>query len=161
MKCAQCESTDIEEVKIDHLYQECGLPNVTLLGVPALKCRECGAVRIKIPAIDELHRALLMKVLRKKSRLNGAEVRFLRKYVGLSGADFARRIGAEPETVSRWENDRQPIGPQAERLLRLLVVTMGQVQEYPIEDFDSLDPELRESTVIRIQRRSRDWAPAA
>ena len=161
MKCSQCSSSNLDEVKIDHPYDECGLPNVTLVDVTARKCRDCGTVRLKIPAIEELHRALLMMVLRKNSRLTGAEVRFLRKYIGLSGTDFARRIGAEPETVSRWENDRQPIGPQAERLLRLLVVTMGQIQEYPIEEFDRLDPELRESTVIRIQRRSRDWSPAA
>jgi len=161
MKCAQCDSVDLEEVKLDHPYEECGLPNVTLIGVPARKCQNCGAVRLRIPAIEGLHRTLALTVLRKPSRLTGAEVRFLRKYIGLSGADFAKRIGAEPETVSRWENDKQGMGPQTERLLRLLVVTIGQVQEYPIEELDHIDPETRDSETIRIERRSRDWAPAA
>lgn len=161
MKCAQCGASDLEDVKVDHPYEECGLPNVTLIGVPARKCQKCGALRMRIPAIEGLHRALALAVLRKRSRLTGAEVRFLRKYIGLSGVDFARRIGTEAETVSRWENDKQAMGAQTERLLRLLVVTMGQVQEYPIEEFDQLDPELRESGTIRIERRSRDWAPAA
>src|SRR5690606_8452585 len=98
-------------------YEECGLPNVTLVGVPARKCRECGCVRVRIPGIEGLHRTLALTVLRKQSRLTGAEVRFLRKYIGLSGADFARRVGAEPETISRWENDKQGMGPQTERLL--------------------------------------------
>ncbi len=161
MKCGKCGSTNLEEVKIDHRYEESGLPNVTLIGVPARKCQECGSVRLRIPAIEGLHRTLALTVLKKRSRLTGPEVRFLRKYIGLSGADFAKRIGAEAETVSRWENDKQTMGAQTERLLRLLVVTMGQIQEYPIDEFDKLDPELRESGVIRIERRSKDWQPAA
>ncbi len=87
---------------------------------PAHKCTACGALKISIPAIETLHRVIALAVLHKISRFSGAEVRFLRKYLRLSGIDFAKRIGASPETVSKWEND--PIFQsehRSERLLRL------------------------------------------
>lgn len=162
-KCAQCGGTEIEAVTIDHPYDESGLPGVTLHGISADRCLACGSTRVRIPNIEGLHRALALFLLRKTWRLSGPEVRFLRKYIGLSGADFAKRIGAEPETVSRWENGKQPIGAQAERLLRLLVVTMGQIQEYPVEDLDNLDSEVSDppSATIRLERKHNDWAPSA
>lgn len=162
-KCGQCGATEIEAVTIDHPYDESGLPGVTLQGISADRCPVCGAIRVRIPNIEGLHRALALFLLRKTSRLSGPEVRFLRKYIGLSGADFAKRLGAEPETVSRWENGKQPIGGAAERFLRLLVVTMGQIQEYPVEELDKLDSEASNppSATIRVERKRDAWVPSA
>jgi len=87
------------------------------------RCPKCGAVEIVIPRIEELHRALALAILRKRGRLAAPEVRFLRKYLGWSGADFAKHMGVDAATVSRWENEEQPMGPVADRLLRLMVVT--------------------------------------
>jgi DNA-binding transcriptional regulator YiaG len=50
-----------------------------------------------------------------------AEVRFLRKHLGWSGADFAAHMGVDPTTVSAWENERKPFGTSSDRLLRLIV----------------------------------------
>jgi transcriptional regulator with XRE-family HTH domain len=69
-------------------------------------------------------------VIAKDARLSGAEVRFLRKVLGWSASDFAAHMGATPETVSRWETDTTPIGPQADRLLRLMVMTSDPVADY-------------------------------
>lgn len=156
MKCWNCGSEAISRTTIDHDYVESGLPGVRLLGIPAKVCAECGARRISIPAIEQLHRVLATWVLKKPARLSGAEVRFLRKFIGLSGVDFARKIGATHETVSKWENDRKAIGPQSDRLLRLLVVTMGQIQEYQISSLDLISPEPRSSEVIAVTRNSHD-----
>ena len=41
--------------------------------------------------VAELHRAIAIAVSQKTARLSGEEVRFLRKFLGWSGADFARR----------------------------------------------------------------------
>jgi transcriptional regulator with XRE-family HTH domain len=66
----------------------------------------------------------------KKARLSGAEIRFLRKVLGWSGVDFAEHMGTTAETVSRWETEAAPIGPQADRLLRLMVMTRDPVTDY-------------------------------
>lgn len=161
MKCLQCSSNALERATMDHHYVECGLPNVHLHGVPARRCMACQAVRLMIPAIEELHRVIALAVLRKRSRLTGAEVRYLRKYIGLSGQDFAKRIGVSPEIVSKWENEHTHIGPQSERLLRLLVVNMAQVQEYPIDELDLLSAESEVPAPMTFERGSRDWHRAA
>jgi DNA-binding transcriptional regulator YiaG len=58
----------------------------------------------------------LVVVTAWRSGFTGEEVRFLRKSLGWSGSDFAKHMGVAEETVSRWENDAAPIGPQADRL---------------------------------------------
>lgn len=109
------------------------LPGATLLGVPVHRCPECGEYEVESPRIEDLHRALASIVIRKTGRLAGDEIRFLRKCLGWSGADFAKAIGATAETVSRWEAGKQQMGPQADRLLRLLVVCTQPVQDYSVD----------------------------
>ena len=70
------------------------LPGAVMIGVPMSRCANCGESEVAIPAIDELNRALTDAVIRKRGRLAGVEGRFLRSYLGYSGTDFARLIGA-------------------------------------------------------------------
>lgn len=62
----------------------------------------------------------------------------MRKYLGWSGVDFATHIGVKPETVSRWENGREPIGPVADRLLRTLVLLGQPIRDYPPDDLAAI-----------------------
>ncbi len=39
-----------------------------------------------------------------------------------TGVQMARAVGVTPETVSRWENNQQPVGPVAERLMRMMAL---------------------------------------
>ena len=123
----------METRRENHLYAESGLPNVTLLDVEVRQCPRCGERAVAIPRIDELHRVLALAVIHKSARLAPQEVRFLRKYLGWSGSDFARHMGVAPETVSRWENGKEPMGPVADRLLRLMVAHGKPIEEYPLE----------------------------
>src|SRR5262245_32829553 len=97
------------------------LPGAVLVGVPVHRCTKCDAFEVSIPMIEDLHRKLAWAVIEKKGRLAPGEVRFLRKHLGLSGADFAEHMGTTPETVSRWENGATPMGQVSDRLLRLMV----------------------------------------
>jgi len=102
------------------------------------RCASCGEYEVAIPAIDELDRTLASAVIRKPARLSGAEVRFLRSYLGYSGADFAKLIGSDPATVSRWEGDKQAIGHHTDLLLRAMVVLDAKVDAYPIATFGQI-----------------------
>ena len=71
-----------------------------------------------IPKIEKLHRTIAMAIVGKKTRLTAEEIRFRRKYLGWSGADFARHMGVTPESISRWENEKErmnPVGRAARR----------------------------------------------
>ena len=106
-----------------------GLPGVHLETLVA-RCPKCAAYEVIVPNLDGLHQAIARSVIEKQARLSGAEIRFLRKVLGWSGADFAQHMGTSAETVSRWETESTPMGPQADRLLRLMVMTRDPVTDY-------------------------------
>lgn len=100
-------------------YPESGLDNVQLINVPVWFC-ENEHEEVQIPAQRELHELLAHMILRKSAPLTGAEVRFLRKRLGWSSKEFAKRIGISPVHVSRIENRGRPIIRPLNLLLRLV-----------------------------------------
>lgn len=132
MKCEACGKPMISSEE-NYNYAASGLPYVTLKGVEVRRCANCGEHEVVIPKIEQLHQAIAIAVVSKKSRLMPAEVKFLRKHLGWSGADFARHMGVAAETVSRWENGREPMGAVADRLVRLMVVTQAPKRDYGLD----------------------------
>jgi len=135
MKCLVCGGamkTTVENYK----YQS--LPGVTLVNVRVDRCSACGESEVEIPRIEDLNKAVALAVISKHGRLNSAEIRFLRKSLGWSGADLARHMGAEPDTVSRWENNKQRIGPHTDRLLRLMVAVGQPVESYQLDSLEHI-----------------------
>lgn len=132
MKCPQC-GHGMKTGRENYLYRESGLPNVTLVGIEVSRCPECGEHEAVIPKIEQLHRALAVAVAQKAPGLIPEEIRFLRKYLGWSGGDFAEHMGVAAETVSRWENGSTTMSATAERLLRLAALRLEPVRDYPLE----------------------------
>jgi putative transcriptional regulator len=135
------------------------LPGAVLVGVEVSRCRRCGELEVAIPAIDELNRTLAQTVIRKRGRLEPGEIRFLRSYLGLSAGDFARLIGSDPATVSRWERGKQPIGHHTDLLLRAMVALDKRVDEYPIATFADVGAEpITSPAVYAVKPSARKWA---
>ena len=160
VKCLQC-GTPMKTRKEDHRYDECGLKYITLVGVEMARCPRCGNYEISIPNLEALHRLLARVLIEKSTRFTGDEVRFLRKSVGWSGADFAKHMGVAVETVSRWENDAAPIGPQADRLLRFLVAQGRLTTRYPTERLAKIDPKKATATRVTLITRNERWSVRA
>ncbi len=144
--------------KETYLYRESGLPYVTLKGIDVSRCPACGNFEISIPRLEELHRLIAKTLIEKMTRFTGAEIRFLRKSLGLSATDFARRMGVTIETVSRWENNAVAIGPQADRLLRLLVAQGRLTTQYPEERLDRIDTKKATETRFGVKLEHEEWA---
>jgi len=156
MKCAECGS-ETKTRKENYRYSECGLKNVTLVGIEVSRCPRCGNYEVSIPHIEELHRLIARVLIEKTTRLTGEEVRFLRKSLGWSGADFAKHIGVAEETVSRWENSSAPIGPQADRLLRLMVAQGRLTTNYPAEKLSQINAKKATVTRFELEPRDEQW----
>ncbi len=156
-KCRTCSKAEMSAKDETYLYTESGLPNVVLVGVEIRRCPSCGYHELVLPRITELHRTIAQAVIHKPARLSGAEVRFLRKYLDLSGVDFARHVGVDPSTVSNWENDKDPIGPTSDRLLRLMVAHGGPVESYALEELTKIQNERTPPVQVRLSPKPRGW----
>jgi putative zinc finger/helix-turn-helix YgiT family protein len=161
MTCLDCGEA-LKVTRGPYRYNNSGLPGVVLLGVEVRRCRKCGAEEVAIPRIEELHRLMAQAVIRHPHRLLPAEVKYLRKWLGWSGVDFARHMGATPETVSRWEQGRVPMGPQADRLLRLMITTRAPVDDYTLEALTTIREKAPSRPApLRLQWGRGRWVPQA
>jgi DNA-binding transcriptional regulator YiaG len=103
-----------------------GIAGVTLVdhSVNAEVCQACGGIvgKVQIPDLPGLIAAVAITRAKHPLKLNGKEMRFLRKALEVSAADLASLLEVTTETISRWENEKQPIGPTSEKLLRVITV---------------------------------------
>ncbi len=132
MKCSEC-GTEMSPPVTGSAPYPCGIP-VILDGVTIHACPSCGEKEVEVPGLASLHDALARVVAQKPGRLNGDEIRFLRKHLGWSGKDFARHFDISPQQVSYWENDKRPMGKNAEKLLRMRALL-------PVGEGDYSSPE--------------------
>jgi transcriptional regulator with XRE-family HTH domain len=102
-----------------------------------------------------------MTVVRKRSPLVPAEIRFLRKWLGWSGVDFAAHIGVTPETVSRWEAGSLAMGAAADRLLRLMIANKAPVQDYSLDILRSIDGNSSATVLIGLEADEHGWHAVA
>jgi|SRR5579864_3262598 len=118
-KCYECGREMIGR-RQNYPYTEVGLKSVTLTNVLVFHCK-CGAIVAELPGVSQLHFVIAFDLLRKKTILSGEEARFLRKWVGYSATELAETTGYSKSIISRWENEKQNIAKESDRLLRLVV----------------------------------------
>ncbi len=84
---------------------------------------EDGDVCYEIPDLEALSAAAAVARCLGPVRLSGDELRAIRKIAGWTAADLAGKMGEKtsPETISRWENEKQPMGGYAEKVFRLVI----------------------------------------
>jgi putative transcriptional regulator len=156
MTCMECGS-QMKTKRENYKYDASGLRGITLIDVEVSRCGECGEEEVTIQNIEGLHRAIALTIVQKREKLAGDEIRFLRKYLGLSGGDFAEHIGVSMETVSRWEHDRTPMGVTADRFLRWLVVTREPVSHYPLEMLKGLARDKPKRLKVGMKSDEGGW----
>lgn len=96
-------------------------------------CSECGAsVKTTIPDLEGLLHAVAAARCAVPRKLSGAEIKFLRRAMGWKAKDVAGKLDMTPENFSRVENNAKLLGPQSEKLFRILV-TVGSVGKGGLE----------------------------
>lgn len=161
-RCRNCGYGRTSEKRENYLYNESGLPGVVLADIRVRRCKKCGMHEALIPNVAGLHRELAHALIKKQNGLSGVEVRFLRKYLGWSGVDFSKHVGAEPSTVSNWERGKSAIGSSADRLLRLMVAHGDPVQDYSLEELTKIKKTSKKCTNFRFKASpKRDWLQEA
>ena len=69
-----------------------------------------------------------------------------------------------PETVSRWENDKVPMGDTADRLLRVLATRLEPIDDYAALDKlllrDADNSDAAEGSAPRLTHNDGEWIAA-
>jgi len=127
MMCPTCGNHLQEAVVPMYQYKQGGLSNVYLKDSAIMHSCACGHKFVEIPSLGELHNAIGYHLLKKKSLLKGDEFRFLRKWVGLTAEKLITLLGFKSRvTVSKWENDKEPITAATDHAMRLLVLRLKE-----------------------------------
>lgn len=161
MKCPECRKAQMETRRENYRYTESGLPNVVIQDAEIMQCPSCGSRGVAIQSMEGLHRVLAIAVINQPDPLGPHEIRYLRKWLGWSGQDFAKHMGVTPETVSRWESvdSGKPMGGTADRLLRVLVARGQPVDEYPTERLTEIEDVARPASkrLIGVRAKGKSW----
>ena len=161
MICPECRRGAMTEGRETVRYNESGLPNLVLKDVAVRRCPECGQFLVSIPDLAGLHRCIAVNLVNKSERLTRPEITFLRKSLGWSKADCARKLHVRPEQVSRWESDVSPVSMQIqnELLLRALVALGQQIEDYQdhLEEIATVDSI--SLPMIAMRYAHKGWEP--
>jgi putative zinc finger/helix-turn-helix YgiT family protein len=158
MKCTECRHAEMAVSRENIRYEECGLPNVVLKDIEVKRCSECGITLVSIPALAGLHKSIATHLVQQSERLSPSEICFLRKYMGWSKTDFARKLHVRTEQVSRWESEHKPVpmNKQSELLLRSLVALGNKIDDYG-EKMEKLTLEYQKQPSILSLFFDRYW----
>jgi putative zinc finger/helix-turn-helix YgiT family protein len=99
--------------------------------LPMQVCTSCGEGYIPGPAIEAFENAVT-RALVDAGASDGAAVRWLRKAAGLSAVALGTLLDVRPETVSRWENDANPVPRMAVYTLGTLALAAVHGQTSPV-----------------------------
>ena len=124
-ECECCKATFVRTRK-DYRFVESGLDNIILKNIEVEECPGCGAVQPIIYRHNNVMRTIALALIAKPYPLSGAEIKWLRKFLGMTQEEFAKFIPADTAVLSRWENDAQPVGSQSDRLIRLIALGLGE-----------------------------------
>jgi DNA-binding transcriptional regulator YiaG len=159
MKCSNCGEL-AEIAHGNYTFKESGLDYVILCGIELIKCKHCGNEDPIIPGMDDLFRTIALALVTKPYRLAGEEVRYLRKYMGLTGDGFSRLLHIDKTTLSKWENNDDPVGTQSDLAIRMMVMSQNEALREKIqiivrEHFEKIQFRVHCHTRRRRDRKAR------
>src|SRR3990172_2552953 len=84
------------------IYEAFGFP-ILLINVPMRRIVGEWVIDVNFNALEK---AVLRSVINKSTFLNGAELRFIRKYLALSTTDFGKIFDVSHAAISKWESEK-------------------------------------------------------
>lgn len=114
IQCSVCGKGKLVHRIIEHdVGGLLDMKQVVVSNLPALVCTKCGSVSMYGGLLEQIALVLAASILRSPE-VFPLEARYLRKLVGDTQEDFARRLGVARATVNRWEQRGEPTrGPDA------------------------------------------------
>lgn len=100
------------------VYNGFGFP-ITLIDAPIRKILGEEVLDIDM---NKLQIAVLKMLIFKITPLTGEQLRFIRKFFGMSTTEFAKKFGVTHPTILKWEKNQNAINPATDFYIRLCVL---------------------------------------
>ncbi|HLK34268.1 MAG TPA: type II TA system antitoxin MqsA family protein [Terriglobales bacterium] len=159
-QCRECGGK-AEVIRGTYQFKESGLNNVVLHGVEIVNCRECGEEQVAIPNMDDLMRTIALALVTKPYGLRGEEIRFLRKYLRMTGEQFSRLLHVDKTTLSKWENNDDKVGSQSDLLIRSYALNLGEGLREKVDqimrDFDKIDVINKRKPTVEVDAQTNQY----
>jgi len=156
--CVQCGS-EMTISREDRAYAD--LPGVTLRGVEVRRCPSCGEYEVVFQNLNRLHEVLTAAIVGKRTQLARQERHFLRNFLCWTEEELAQHMGVPSETVFAWESSDAPVGPVADRLLRLLAARRLPHGNAPSDEMLTHISEDVTPLHVEVQAQRDGWSEAA
>jgi|ERR1700722_2807746 len=141
------------------IYEGLGFP-IELIDCPMKKVLGEWVLDINLAA---LQRFVFQALIHKPYPLTGKEVRFMRKFLGLSTTEFGEKLGVSHATVVKWENEKTGIGPSQETYIRLFLCELYKESEL-LRLYKEIRPEIlaraKQGKYVPFQVRAKELKAA-
>ena len=137
-------------VRREYQFTESGLDNVVLKNIEALVCDRCKTETPRLPRMNGLMRTIALALITKPYKLDGQDIRFLRKFLGLGSEAFAAILDVDRSHLSRVENGVTPVSATADRLVRLIAVGLGEGLEQKARDVIVKFTEIKRTRKLKM-----------
>jgi DNA-binding transcriptional regulator YiaG len=127
-------------------YEAFGFP-IKLINVPMKKVVGEWVIDVNFDALEKTIARLL---LRKAAPLTGAELRFIRKYLGFTTTELGELLGITHVAVVKWESGKTRPTILADIYVRLYVIDHLQVKD---KEFRSLFEETSPSLLKEAKKK--------
>jgi len=131
-----------------YTYEGLGFP-VNLINAPLIEIR--GEFVLDVD-FNKLQKAVLLHLSHKKGPLTGNEVKFIRKYFGLTATKFAELLACTHAGVLKWENREDnftKMAPTTEIYIRLSIL---EHLNKDASDFKDLYQEIRLPELVEYSK---------
>ena len=142
-----------------YLVDELGAPFDVIVtnGVTLNKNETTGRTIVSITDTVGLINAVVRSRVCNTRKLNGAEIKFLRKAINTKAKDLAEALEVSAEHLSRCENGVGALSPQSEKLFRLMafLASYSTKPESPLSTCSAIDgsaKEISKDTGARMRR---------
>ncbi len=150
-KCHECGSTKLKE-QSKGLHLELDVGTFAMPDAPALVCQNCGTSSTNAKYLEAFE-LIVAGFLAQHGAATPNTFRFMRKAVGLGAGELAELLDVTRETVSRWENGKQPLERRALAIVGGLVLDRIDGKTQTADRLRALrqPPKLAKTTKIRLE----------
>ena len=106
---------------------------------------------LTINAVDDLHRAIGLRIVRQERTLTGAEFKFLRKAMSMTQEELADTLKVDVQTVANYEKGRTIPG-SSDQLMRMTFIIWIMPPDAKAEFLKEITAEVQRRKELRTKK---------